>query len=355
MMNANKRHIATLDGLRGFAALAVVLSHFTNASGIHLFPNRAYLAVDFFFVLSGYVVGNAYDKKLSDGMPFFGFLRVRLIRLYPLIFLGFLVGFLEKCISFRLFGHGNSQFFSFNDIFLSFLAGLILFPSYEGGMSQGNIFILDEPAWSLMFEILANAAYAFFFRFLSAPVLFGVLILSCIGLFVSGEIYGSLNSGMTQPTLWMGLMRVSFSFFMGVLLFRLFKVNYFKVFPSIRFEVLAAILLLSFLPGVFKCGWIYDILVCVFLYPAIVICGINDKISSRMVPLALFAGRLSYPIYILHGPLGIHFRYLKFLPNVISEIGMAVLASILLSYLALKYYDEPVRLWLGQLASTRNR
>ena len=89
-----KRHFEVLDGLRGTAAFAVVLFHIFE----WLFPRyadnplrHAYLAVDFFFMLSGFVIGYAYDDRWPK-MKIGEFLRTRLIRLHPLVLLGVAIG-----------------------------------------------------------------------------------------------------------------------------------------------------------------------------------------------------------------------------------------------------------------------
>jgi peptidoglycan/LPS O-acetylase OafA/YrhL len=83
---------ALLDELRGIAALAVCLFHIgTRATGVQLFPN-GYLAVDFFFMLSGFVLAEAYQRLgrtgAGGGMDWAGFARRRLVRMAPVAVLG---------------------------------------------------------------------------------------------------------------------------------------------------------------------------------------------------------------------------------------------------------------------------
>src|SRR5688572_5964759 len=91
---SGKPHFETLDGLRGVAALAVLVAH---ASAILLGESvvpRQLLAVQFFFMLSGFVMAYSYEQKLLFGMPFRDFILRRVIRLYPMILLGALLGFM---------------------------------------------------------------------------------------------------------------------------------------------------------------------------------------------------------------------------------------------------------------------
>src|SRR5688572_27186028 len=91
-----KQHFQILDGLRGIAALAVVIFHFME----WIFPDisnnfigHGFLAVDFFFCLSGFVIGYAYDDRIRK-MGTGAFFKARLIRLHPLVILGSVLGLL---------------------------------------------------------------------------------------------------------------------------------------------------------------------------------------------------------------------------------------------------------------------
>ena len=91
---ASKPRYEILDGLRGIAALMVVIFHLfeTYSKGAAFqIVNHGYLAVDFFFVLSGFVVGYAYDDRW-DKMTTWGFFKRRLTRLHPMLVMGTLIG-----------------------------------------------------------------------------------------------------------------------------------------------------------------------------------------------------------------------------------------------------------------------
>src|SRR6188508_2958815 len=92
----SKQHFEILDGLRGLAALAVVVFHFmewvyTDAS--KNFIGHGFLAVDFFFCLSGFVIGYAYDDRIAK-MGVVEFFKSRIIRLHPLVIAGSVLGLL---------------------------------------------------------------------------------------------------------------------------------------------------------------------------------------------------------------------------------------------------------------------
>jgi peptidoglycan/LPS O-acetylase OafA/YrhL len=349
------RHNATLDGLRGVAALAVVWLHMTEQTRLGSMPYRAHLAVDFFFVLSGFVVAKAYEQKLLGRLSFLGFARIRLIRLYPLIFLGMLIGGIAKLAAFYGFGAARSGIPVASEVWEALLFGLVLLP--HGGMYGGkqDLFPLDGPVWSLMFEVLSNVFYALFIRALRNSTLIVVLISSATGLICASYVTGSLDGGNTETTLWIGLMRVAFSFFAGVLLYRLFESGRLNGLPRIPAWLLVIALVLSFLPGPESWGWLYELAAVFFIYPAIVAVGAFDNIAPRMAPAALFAGRLSYPIYVLHRATFTHFTHFGFLrgPKLWFVLMGAFAAILMTSYAAIRLYDEPVRKWLSSSAQRR--
>jgi peptidoglycan/LPS O-acetylase OafA/YrhL len=92
---ASKPHYEILDGLRGVAAIMVIIFHLfeTHSLGNHLIQiiNHGYLAVDFFFMLSGFVIGYAYDDRW-DKMTLGTFFKRRIIRLHPMVIMGSIVG-----------------------------------------------------------------------------------------------------------------------------------------------------------------------------------------------------------------------------------------------------------------------
>src|SRR5450631_2286933 len=106
---AAKPHYPILDGLRGVAAILVVAFHiFETHSTSHLdqIINHGYLAVDFFFLLSGFVVGYAYDDRWGR-MSTWEFIKIRLVRLHPLVILGTLIGAI--CFWFDSYTNGSQH------------------------------------------------------------------------------------------------------------------------------------------------------------------------------------------------------------------------------------------------------
>ncbi|MGE0829924.1 MAG: acyltransferase family protein, partial [Hyphomonadaceae bacterium] len=153
-----KERFLALDGLRGIAAVAVLLRHFGSAAGPVRLP-ESYLAVDLFFLLSGFVLAHAYEQRLRAGMSFWDFLKARFIRLYPLYFLGTAIGAAGAFwLASRNWGHAE-----FGEMLGSLSFNLAFLPS---AFHEHNPFPYNGPAWSLFYEMLASVIFA-----LAAPLM----------------------------------------------------------------------------------------------------------------------------------------------------------------------------------------
>ena len=155
-----KPHYALLDGLRGIAALLVLWYHvqegFAFAEGAPVIEhmNHGYLAVDFFFILSGFVIGYAYDDRWNKSLTMGNFFKRRLIRLHPMVVLGAVVG----AVCFLLQGsvQWDGTHVATSSVMIALLFALFFIPALPGGMGEvrgnGEAFPLNGPAWSLFYE-----------------------------------------------------------------------------------------------------------------------------------------------------------------------------------------------------------
>lgn len=353
-----------LDGLRGVAALAVVVFHLFEAhSGGNAFRqllNHGYLAVDFFFLLSGFVVGYAYDDRW-DRMSYLDFLRRRLIRLQPMVVMGAVIGA-------ALFYFGASRCFPgiaampVSRMLLIALAGALMVPVTRAGDVRGwhEMYPLNGPAWSLFFEYFANVAYAVILRRLATRVL-AVLagltaVLTVHYLFTSREADMIGGWELSGAQLRVGFTRLLFPFVAGLLLFRLgrrFSVRH-------GFWVCSALLLILLaMPrlGTRQLLWpnaAYESLCILLLFPLLVAIGAGSELhTTRSHRICVFLGRLSYPLYITHYPLiylytaWVSERHLG-LPAAWPLAAAVFVLSVAVGYLTLRLYDEPLRGYLTQ-------
>lgn len=341
-----KGHIAALDGFRGLAALSVVALHMTMETAFGGFPARGHLAVDFFFILSGFVVCSAYEKRLAGGMKFGEFIRVRMVRLYPLIFLGTILGLASRILALHAHGLQPNAPQSYKEIFLAFGLGLAMLP-YIGG--SAGIFPLDDPVWSLMFELIANIFYVAI-RPLGLTLIGLVVAVCAIGLVPTGYFQNGLGGGFSDTTMFVGLQRVGFSFFAGVLIFHAASNGWLDRLPRVPFWILGSVLVASFFVPDWKYGWAYEVAAVLLLYPALLATGSRCILSLKAARAAVFAGRISYPIYILHYPIFVHLSHFRSINLFVVAVFIvcSLFAISVIGWAASKFYDEPIRRWLNK-------
>ena len=343
---APKRHFKALDGLRGVAALAVVTFHFMEMAIWNyskLFIGHGFLAVDFFFCLSGFVIGYAYDDCVGT-MGLWEFLKSRLIRLHPMVVFGAVLGLLA--LLFDPFGpHPVEQ--SAGKLALMFAASVLLIPYPAMHERSFNLFSLNAPAWSLFWEYVANVVYAVAVFRLPRRWLWMCAAAAAAGLCVAGHRAGALSGGWSGPTFWDGGVRVAYSFTAGLLVYRMGWVWR----SRLPFGALAVLLLLAFAMPYAKGGWGREAAVILVYFPLLVALGAGATPGPRTERVCTFAGNLSYPLYMTHYAViwmwGNYYAsrhpdmaHLAMIVTV-GVLGMAAFATVVMVG-----YAEPVRRWL---------
>ncbi|MEO6359891.1 MAG: acyltransferase [Sphingomicrobium sp.] len=267
-----------LDGLRGVAALIVLLHHVGQNFGFPRVLPSGYLAVDFFFLLSGFVVSAAYEHRFADGpLPFF---KKRLVRLVPTMWIGVLLGW-----SYFVWREG--------ELFGGPLVAALLFMPLA--LDRFTIFMLNPVQWSLFFEMFANATHALCLWVLRTRALVILSLISFALLAVSAWYFGSVCAGDRGSTFLAGFPRVFTTYIAGMVIFRmLHRLPRFSI-PS-PFLILPAAIILA---GAIEPKWLIE-LSTIALWPVLVIAGIQKPV---MFPrLASWAGAISYPLYAVHVP-----------------------------------------------------
>jgi peptidoglycan/LPS O-acetylase OafA/YrhL len=288
---------SALDGVRGIAAIAVVLFHFSESSG-EPWLQRAWLAVDVFVCMSGFVIAHSYQQKIADGMSFTEFVRRRMSRLYPLYLFGLLAG-ATMFLAASAFPAGyNAITFA-----KTFALGLLVLPylndlaTVQGaGKVVGLLFPFNGPSWSMFFELAANAAFfaLLFLRVRRWWLVAGV----CALLFLwMAQLGSGVNAGWNARTFAAGFPRIGYSFFAGVALYRLHDIT--RV--GLAGQGLPAILLMLVvfaLPG----SKAVSVAGCLALGPIIVWANAAAKPGPHLTAVYRFLGWISYPLYIVHVP-----------------------------------------------------
>ena len=359
-----KNHYVVLDGLRGIASLMVVAFHlfepFSHGDATKQIINHGYLAVDFFFMLSGFVIAYAYDERWSR-MTQWEFYKRRLIRLQPMVIMGSLIGaalfYFQAGPAFPLIA-GTPVW----KMLLVMVVGCTLLPLPISMDIRGwqEMHPLDGPAWSLFFEYIANILYAVGLRKLSKTALSVFVFLAALLLVQlvvfgdRGDLIGGWSLDATQ--LHIGFARLLFPFFAGILLCRLgARIQVKSAFGVASLLLIVALSLPRF--GGTDHHWmngVYEALCVIFVFPIVVAVGAGEKrVDGLSIRVARFFGDLSFPLYITHYPL--IYIYTGWIarsnPTGAQGIVPALLvaaAAIAMAYASLKLYDEPVRRWLSK-------
>ncbi len=355
-----KPHYNILDGLRGVAALTVVCFHLFEAyatSHLDQKINHGYLAVDFFFILSGFVVGYAYDDRWKT-MTIKDFIKRRFIRLHPMVVIGAIIG--AVMFYFQGCSVWDVSKVSLTTLLIATIMSACLIPATPGSEIRGvgEMFPLNGPSWSLFFEYIGNILYAFFIHKLPTKALSLLVILAGCGLaaFAIWGPYGDICVGfaLTGDNMIGGSLRLLFSFSAGLLLSRIFKPIPIKGafwIGGLSIVVLAAVPRIGGSEHLWMNG-LYDTICFAILFPLIVYLGASGKTTDKTTArVCKFLGDISYPLYMVHYPfIYLYYAWVKNerLTFVQSLPGAAalVIGCTILAYLCLKLYDEPVRRFL---------
>jgi len=342
-----KEHFAILDGLRGLAALVVVFYHFMEIAVTDYSKNfiaHGYLAVDFFFCLSGFVIAYAYDSRIEK-IGVLSFIKLRLIRLHPLVIIGSVLGLITFIFDpfsnfYSIYGFGKTA--------LLFLASALLIPYPVMSERFFNLFNLNAPAWSLFWEYIANIIYVLVLcklgrKTLQALTLIAVMVV-CFVAFKSTNLMG----GWGGPTFWDGGARVLYSFLAGMLVYR----SNWIIKNRLGFLGVSVLLLLAFLvPFNDRYNWLTEPLIVLIYFPVLVALGAGAKLKSGLEKVCKFSGDISYPLYMTHYPfIWIFLTYVAVVKpemtvlTVIIPIGLFLLIAF--AYLVMIFVDTPIRKYL---------
>lgn len=368
-------HYEILDGLRGVAAILVLFYHVfegfafaeaTNGVGSGLITtlNHGHIAVDFFFILSGFVISYAYDDRWKK-MSTWQFFKRRLIRLHPMLMLGAVIGattfFATGC------ERWDGTITPTSWVMIALLLTMFMIPAVPGVpyevRGNGEMFPLNGPGWSLFFEYIGNILYALFIRRL--PTKFLAILTIILGLlhtwFFVGDIsgYDMVGVGWTidEVNFWGGLVRMLFPFTMGMLIARTFKPR------KVRGAFLTCTMILFTLFAIpyitphadISLNSLYEVICIAFIFPMVVWFGACGSIkNTTLASVNKLLGDISYPLYIIHYPLMYLFyawliekKYYT-LQEAWSVALLVVTSSIVLAVVCLKLYDEPLRRYLAK-------
>lgn len=316
-MDKTKR-FDTLEGLRGVAALMVMFFHAGSLAPVRM-PG-GYLAVDVFFVLSGFVVAMVYEKRLRDGLTLAQFTRWRLVRVYPMYLAGAVLGSL-------IYGWRPGV--------------LLMLPDFT---STHALFPTNAPMWSLFLELVINIAFAACALRLGWISL--LVILAASGaIFANGIVsHGSADLGAFWKHAELGLARTLFAFALGVAFYRLRERQGLEQRKTwLAWLLLPALVACLAVPLPYRAWW--D-MACVFaILPLLVWLGTFWEVPHARAVQRL--GEISYPLYCIHAPI------IWTLDGSRQQMLGAMAIAIAAAWSLERYMDQPLRKRLNALLRPR--
>ena len=373
----SKPRYEILDALRGVAAIIVLVYHFIEVLGSGITSFHGYLAVDFFYILSGFVIGYAYDDRWKSasnlqGMTLWAFFKRRLIRLHPLVIFGTLIGVI-------LFYFGMSDELSqirdahWPEILACIVFACIMIPTPHSidvrGWQEFNSF--NGNSWTLYYEYLANILYALVIRHFSKLVLtvfVAATAILTIGIGLNFDFWGIMAArpeyqcytfiggwSLDPDQLLLGFTRLLYPFFAGLLMSRCLAGKNVNGRDGHGFLtsslLLAAVLLVPSLQGI--ANGIFEACCILLVFPVVVLLGACGRVSGKSKAFCKWLGVISFPLYITHYPIvfTLCMGWKSNNPSATADqiifvaiCGIAL--SIMVAWASLKLYDEPVRKWL---------
>lgn len=344
-----KKHFEILDGLRGIAALVVVVFHFMEMAITDYSKNfiaHGFLAVDFFFCLSGFVIAYAYDGRIEK-MGLTAFFKSRIIRLHPLVIFGSTMGLLA--FLFDPFG-GNPELYSAGKIILIFLCSILMIPFPVMEERSFNLFGLNAPSWSLFWEYIANIVYAVVLCKLPRRYLIMLTIISALALcYVSQQAGGSLMGGWGKANFWDGAARISYSFLAGMLVYR----SNWIIKNKLGFVGLAMLLLVPLLMPFSSWNWLSEPLAVLLYFPLLIALGAGATLTQKFKGLCIFSGKISYPLYMTHYAaiwifLNYYNKHKPETPQLAIIVISGTISLLAIAYLVMVFFDIPLRKYLSR-------
>lgn len=347
-MTEKGERLVALDGLRGVAALSVLLYHVGQHYSLRPFP-RGYLAVDFFFVLSGFVISCAYREKLVAGMTVRHFLELRAVRMMPLFVLGVSLGIFRLIAAVAL---RDANALGMETVIKVAFCNLLLLPSFV----TNELFPSNQPGWSLFFELCINVIFAAMLIRLKGSWLILVGFLGLLLLLFGDLAHGNLNVGWDWATFYGGAGRTLWAFIVGVIISRSIRPTDLGVVHYLPFVFLLAAALIatfhfSLIPAFSPA---YDLVAACVVAPLIVYAGAKSNIRGPLAGTAAFMGDLSYPLYAIHYPLLLMLHKLLLKSGLPGTAQAAInISAVLLAAYGATIVDSRVRAKLSQMLHLR--
>jgi peptidoglycan/LPS O-acetylase OafA/YrhL len=349
MSIAQSSRYEILDGMRGVAAILVMLFHYNIQYGYRIFYN-VFTAVDFFFILSGFVILHSYGAKLNSHMSYREFMIRRIARLFPLSASGVLIG-LPALLTMSYLGQTD---YTNIEIVAVAIGNMFFIPALnsnwfilDGTQISGQIFPTNGPMWSIFFELVISFTFIFLYRLSNSSIAkicatsFALLFMFSIwnGHVVGNRIF-DFDSGWNSSNFMGGLPRVVFGFTCGMLIYRVTKNSVFQkltALPSLPPTVIYS-LLVTILIFPFYIKGLYSLVEIGIFAPLLVLLGSKStSASSSMIKFSELLGRMSFPIYCFHYPILTSLKSIATMKQICDPQSMALQCSAIIATLIISY------------------
>lgn len=358
---AQTHRFHSLDALRGILAILVVLRHSPEDLTAQVQTKNIFLAVDFFFCLSGFVIAYAYDDRLRTRLKLQDFVVARLIRFYPTFLVGTLLAFLFAIGPDHMLNQPNGKL-----IVAGALPSLIFLPSLPTAANL-LLFPLNMSSWTLFLELVINLGYALLVK--SRRAVYPALMLICVASwFELAFAHPALDSGSTWPGVLVGCARMGFSFAAGA-----FLLNFWRRLPAQGFlrrtrglptalTITVVLLAVILVPAPFSGERAYQLAIITLVLPSLIFFGADIQLGPKASSLCAALGELSYPLYIIHLPMlsplfGSHVRHLAAHSRTLAHLLVPayILSLAALAWALRIYFDAPLGRWLTRQYNQRRR
>jgi peptidoglycan/LPS O-acetylase OafA/YrhL len=288
-MHRSTARFLTLDGIRGLAAIAVSIYHLSN----HRILSSAWIAVDLFFILSGFVIFHSYATRIEDGMTFGSFWKIRMKRLAPLYFIGLSIGIVAAW----LLEQGSDP----SALWWTIIPAVFFLPYIQSSkqLIDGSLtaaFPINGPGWSLFFELIANIAFYYSkvrLAFKSKFVIFSLASAYAFLVYLTDQY----NAGWATGNLWLGLIRVFTLFCIGIAIYQ-GALTPKTISISMRYAVVFGFFLVMISTSKHAA-----LIASVCWAPFVISIAKDIEPPDCLRRACAHLGEISYPLYITHYPI----------------------------------------------------
>jgi len=272
-----------IEALRGFAALCILLLHTRAVFGGEPVFGKGYLAVEFFLMLSGFLMAYAQEPRLGAGGPF---MIKRYKRLWPTMALGGAIGLPRLWVK----SADPGTFLA------TAAANLALLPAWRAPFA----FALNIPAWTIFYELVANTLHVFVLRHLKLWMIGVAIALLAPVMVWIGSVWGNFDVGARPQNMLAGAPRILFAYLIGIALGRIWRDR-----PSLPVPPLLAVPAMPFILALgwwlkIDQNWQFDFLFTVIACPLMIAGGLR---LTRFHGPATLLGQLSFPLFAVQMPI----------------------------------------------------